>query len=151
MKIVLQVVKKLKKVVIIENDCDDWKRLWWLKKIVMIERNCKRKFVLVIRWIFKSNINEGIRAFLFLLRKDFTHTTSTKNIKKHKKVQKGTKKHKKHKTQTNNFHSDVFYAHKKHKKHKKHKTSNKRLSLRCFYAHKNAAFYVLKQKSTKST
>ena len=23
------------------------------------------------------------------------------------------------------FHSDVFYAHKKHKKHKKHKTSNK--------------------------
>ena len=125
MKIVLQVVKKLKKVVIIENDCDDWKWLWWLKKIVMIERDCKRKFVLVIRWIFKSNINEGIRAFLFLLRKDFTHTTSTKNIKKHKKVQKGTKKHKKHKTQTNNFHSDVFYA---HKSIKSTKSTNRRTS-----------------------
>ena len=24
----------------IEKDCDDWKRLWWLKKIVMIEKDC---------------------------------------------------------------------------------------------------------------
>ena len=27
-KIVLQVVKKFKKIVVIEKDCDNWKRLW---------------------------------------------------------------------------------------------------------------------------
>ena len=30
----------LKKIVIIEKDCDNWKRLWWLKKIVIIEKDC---------------------------------------------------------------------------------------------------------------
>ena len=30
----------LKKIVIIEKDCDYWKRLWWLKRIVMIEKDC---------------------------------------------------------------------------------------------------------------
>ena len=47
----------------IKKDCDGWKRLWWLKKIV-----------LVIRWIFSSNINEGIKAVLFFLWKDFAPT-----------------------------------------------------------------------------
>ena len=23
-----------------KEDCDNWKRLWWLKKIVMIEKDC---------------------------------------------------------------------------------------------------------------
>ena len=23
-----------------KEDCDDWKRLWWLKKIVIIEKDC---------------------------------------------------------------------------------------------------------------
>ena len=46
-----------------------------------------------------SNIIEGIKAVLFFFMKRF-HTY---------------KKYKKHKTQINNFHSDVFYRHKKHK------------------------------------
>ena len=61
------------------------------------------------------------QAFLFFfLRGNFTRT------EKHKKAQKSTKKHKKHKRKQADFHSDVFYAHKKYKNHKK------RLSLRCF-------------------
>ena len=53
----------------IEKGCDDWKRL-------------QKKFALVIGWIFSSNINEGIKAVLFFLRKDFART------KKHRKIQK---------------------------------------------------------------
>ena len=41
-----------------DEDCDDWKGLWWLEKTVMIEKdydNWKRlwlkKFMLVIGWI----------------------------------------------------------------------------------------------------
>ena len=33
---------------------------------------------------FSSNLNEGIKAVLFFLRKDFTHTKSTKSTKKRK-------------------------------------------------------------------
>ena len=25
---------------IIKKDCDNWKRLWWLKKIAIIEKDC---------------------------------------------------------------------------------------------------------------
>ena len=39
-----------------DEDCDDWKGLWWLKKIAMIEKDCDnwkrlwlKKFMLVIR------------------------------------------------------------------------------------------------------
>ena len=89
-----------KKIMIIEKDCDnwkscdDWKRLSWLKKIVitekivMIEKNCdnwkrlKKKLVLVIRWIFSSDINEGIQTVLFFKRKDLTCTKSTKRTKR---------------------------------------------------------------------
>ena len=35
-----QVVKKMKKIVMIKKDCDNWKRLSWLKKIVKIEKDC---------------------------------------------------------------------------------------------------------------
>ena len=41
-----------------DEDCDDWKGLWWLKKIAMIEKDCDnwkrlslKKFMLVIGWI----------------------------------------------------------------------------------------------------
>ena len=112
----------------IKKDCDDWKRL-------------QKKFVLVIPWIFSSNINEGIKAVSFFLQKDFACT-------------------KKHKTQTSDFLLDIFYVHKKHKKHKKvqksikkHKKAQKAQKaqttkqatffvLDAFYAHKNAAFFV---------
>ena len=59
------------------------------------------------------------RQFVFFFvfsRNDFTHT---------QKAQKAQK----HKTQISNFHSDVFYM---HKKLKKLKNANKQLSLRCF-------------------
>ena len=23
-----------------KEDCDDWKRLWWMKNVVMIEKDC---------------------------------------------------------------------------------------------------------------
>ena len=52
-----------------------------------------------------SNINEGIKAVLFFI-------FFTKRFHTHKKDKKH-KKYKKHKTQINNFHSDVFYSHKK--------------------------------------
>ena len=27
----------------IQKDCDDWKKLWWLKKIVIIKKDCDKK------------------------------------------------------------------------------------------------------------
>ena len=66
----------LKKIAIIEKNCDNWKELWWLKKIVIIEKDCDD-------WDLSSNINEVIRAvlsflFFFLTKRFHTH-------KKHKK------------------------------------------------------------------
>ena len=68
-KIVSQAVKRLKKIVIIEKDCDNWEGLW-LKKIVIIEKDCDN-------WKFSSNINEVIRAvwklFIFFTKRFRTH------------------------------------------------------------------------------
>ena len=80
----LQVVKKLKKIVMIEKYCYNWKKLWWLKNIVIIENS-----VIIEKYYnneinFSSSINEGIKAVLFFLQKDFTHTKSTKSTKKRK-------------------------------------------------------------------
>ena len=57
-----------------------------------------------------SNINEVIRVISCFFHENILHTQ--KSTKKPKKF----KKHKKHKKQTSDFHSDVFYTHKKHKK-----------------------------------
>ena len=97
----------------------------------MIKKDCKKKYE------FSSNRNEGIRAVPFFLRKDFTHTKSTKP---------------KQATFTQMF----FFAHIKHKKHKKYiKVQNVKQAifffLDVFYTHKNAVFFVLHTKSTKST
>ena len=54
--------------------------------------------------IINSNIIEGIKAVYFIFYKKTSHAQKAQNTK--------------HKTQINNFHSDVFYTHKKHKKHK---------------------------------
>ena len=27
----------------IQKDCDDWKKLWWLKKIVIIKKDCDKE------------------------------------------------------------------------------------------------------------
>ena len=97
----------------------------------------KKKIVLVIRWIFSSNINEGIKAVLFFKQKDFTRTKSPKrkqatftqifftliksiksikSAKKYKKAQKSTKAQKAQKAQNAKqatfFLLDVFCAHK---------------------------------------
>ena len=116
----LQTVKGLKKIAIIEKDCDSWKRL-------------QKKIHVSNRMNLSSNINEGIRAVLFFKRKDFTRTRSTK-------------KHKNHKTLTSDFHLDVFMRIKSMKNIKSTKSTKCQtddlLLLRCFYAHKNAVFYV---------
>ena len=95
----------------------------------MIKKDCKKKDE------FSSNRNEVIRAVLFFLRKDFTHTKSTKR---------------KQATFTQMF----FFAHIKHKKHKKYiKAQNVKHAifffLDVFYAHKNAVFFVLHTKKHK--
>ena len=56
-----------------------------------------------------SNINEVIRVISCFFSEKSLHVQ--KSIKK-------PKKHKKHQKQTSDFHSDVFYTHKKHIKHK---------------------------------
>ena len=72
-----------------------------------------------------SNINDGIKAVLFFLRKDFACT-------------------KKHKMQRSNFLLDVFYVHKKHKKAQKAQNTKQVtfFLLDVFYVHKNAACFV---------
>ena len=80
------------------------------------------------------------RQFYFLNGKILHPQKAQKSTKKHKK-------HKKHKTQTGDFHSDVFYAHKKHKNYKKHiKAQNVKQTifflLDVFIVHKNAVFFV---------
>ena len=51
----------MKKIVMIENsvviqaDCGNRKRLWWLEKIVMTEKDCND-------WKFSSNIKKKIRT-----------------------------------------------------------------------------------------
>ena len=54
-----------------DEDCDDWKGLWWLKKIAMIEKDCDNWKKIVIKKIhacnrmnFSSNVNEVIKADL---------------------------------------------------------------------------------------
>ena len=77
----------------IEKGCDNRKRLYWLKKIVIIEKDCND-------WKFSSNINQVIRPvlnFFFLLQKDFPSTESSKSIKstkRHKDTQAKAQKHK---------------------------------------------------------
>ena len=89
-----------------------------LKKIVIkLHASNKMKF------FFSSIVDEGIKTilnFFFFTRRFHSHKKHKKR-KKHKK-HKNSKSYKKHKTQTSDFHSDIFYA------HKKHNTSNKRFS-----------------------
>ena len=63
----------------IEKDCDYWKGLSWLKKIVIKKIHACGKIN------FSSNVNEVIRSVLnssfFFLRKDFARTKSTKSTK----------------------------------------------------------------------
>ena len=72
----------------IEKDCDYWKGLSWLKKIVIKKIHACGKIN------FSSNVNEVIRSVLnssfFFLRKDFARTKSTKNTKNTKST-KSTK------------------------------------------------------------
>ena len=87
-----------------DEDCDDWKGLWWLKKIAMIEKDCDNWKKIVIKKIhacnrmnFSSNVNEVIKAVLnslFFLRKDFAHTKSTKTSKSTKALRRTKQKHK---------------------------------------------------------
>ena len=44
-------IKILSQVIIIEKDCDNWKRSWLLKKIVIIGKDCDnwKKLMLVMR------------------------------------------------------------------------------------------------------
>ena len=115
-------IKKIikKKIVIIKKDCNNWKRLWWLKRIVMIEKDCddwKKLWWLkkiVVKEIYACNkmlVNEVIKAVLNSLFYFFT-----KRFRTHQKHQK----HQKHKDATK----------------QKHKNSNKRISdffpHRCF-------------------
>ena len=60
----------------IKKNCDNWNRLWWLKKIVIIEKDCKKKDE------FSSNINKGIRAVLFFTKRFHTHTQKAQNANK---------------------------------------------------------------------
>ena len=107
------------RIVIIEKDCDNWKRL-------------QKKFMLVIRQIFSSNINEGNQdSFTFFYEKILhaqKSTKSTKSIKSTKRKQVTC-------TQT------LFTRIKKHKKH-----ANKRISdyfpLRCFLNAFKTVFFV---------
>ena len=82
---------------IIEKNCNNWKRLWLLKKIVIIEKDWDNKK-------FGGNINEVVRAvlnfLLFFLRKDCTHAKKHNKAQKSTKKTKGTKRTKKIKTQT---------------------------------------------------
>ena len=93
----------------IKKDFDNWKRLWWLKKIVIIEKDWDKWKRL--QNDFSSNINEGIRAVLFFYEK-ISHTQKAQNANKRLSLR-------------------CFYGHTKHAKHKKyikHKTSNKQFS-----------------------
>ena len=80
----------MKKTVIIEKDCDDWKGLWWLKKIVI------KKISVFDKMNISSNVNEVIRSVLnslFFFTKRFC--TNQKH-QKHQKHEDSTKqKHKK--------------------------------------------------------
>ena len=63
---------------IVEKDCDNWKRLKKQKKIhvsnkINLSSNISEG---------SSNIDEGIKAVLFFKRKDFASTKSTKSTKK---------------------------------------------------------------------
>ena len=61
----LQIVKRLKKIVIIAKDC----------------KKKKKKNNVSSRMTLSSNINEGIREVLFFKRKDFARTKSAKSTK----------------------------------------------------------------------
>ena len=63
----------MKTIIIIEKDGDNWKRSWWLKRIVMIEMI--KKISIVIKKIhaynkinFSSNANEVIKTVLNSLK-----------------------------------------------------------------------------------
>ena len=101
-KIVSQVVKRLKKIVVIEKGCDNWKR-FWLKKFMLVLHACN----------FSSNVNEVIRVALnslFFLRKDFARTKSTKIAKSTKDATK--QKHENANKQISDFFPfRFFYVH----------------------------------------
>ena len=96
-----------------------------MKKIVIIEKDCDH-------WKFNSNINEVIRAVLnflfFFFMKKFCHTKSTKRIKstKRRKRIKGTKITKITKITKVQKAPKSTKSSKKRQKHKKHQKAEKR-------------------------
>ena len=84
--VVIKKIAVIEKIVIIEKDHDHWKRLWWLKKIVIIKKiNACDKINLVV---IKMRLLRQFSTLYFFFYESILHaqkasksTKSTKNTK----------------------------------------------------------------------